>query len=166
MGGFGFNFLPQMFGRVVIRRIGGQLVDRELIRMFCEKAACLSAGVIPGPILDQDHRAGDLLQQTGQKDLVGDAVEAFITIQPVEASRKELDQPKDFLAFAQSAGLDLRLTTFWRPGIGKRAPLGKTHLIFRENRASFPLGLGQQGGPHRLDPGFARGFIQMIRHNA
>ena len=68
----------------------------------------------------------------------------FGTIQPVKAPRKELDQPKNLIPCAQPAGFDQRLTALQGPGIGKRASLGKTHLILDELTSFDTVGMAIQ----------------------
>ena len=71
----------------------------------------------------------DLGQHLSQEGLITFSVELARVTFVEESARKVVDQAKDFVAFAQTAGFDGGLLPFTGPGITERPPLGKTGLV-------------------------------------
>jgi hypothetical protein len=121
------------------------------------------AGMVSGAILDQDDVLLSLVQDFSQKGGIAAAGEAFGLALPEEAPGDVVDQAKDFVAFAFTAGHDERLLAFGRPGVTERTPLGETGFIAEENQRTFLLSEAHNGRPRLLVPLRACRFIQVIR---
>jgi hypothetical protein len=119
---------PQL-DRIVVWRVRRQLVDREAFFVLFEKGAGGLAGMVPSTILDEKDRAGDLRKQVEQKGLVAVPLKALFGSLVDQATTEELNGAKDFVAFAQAGGGDLRLASSASPGIGQRSPQGKAGFI-------------------------------------
>ena len=104
------------------------MVNDELLGVLLEEIPSGLAGMVACTILDQDKWAGDLVQQVLQKDLVAVTVEALLNALVVEPTREEFDHPKFLVAFADAAGLDMRLLSFGCPGIAQRSHWAKLTL--------------------------------------
>jgi hypothetical protein len=71
-----FDLLPELFNRVVVRRIGWQLDALQPCRLLGEEGWGLGAGMILRPILNEDDGVRGLRQDTCEKGNVGDRVKA------------------------------------------------------------------------------------------
>jgi len=58
-----FDLLPQVLDRVVVWRVGRQLVDNETFFMLLKERTSSFAGMITSAILDQEDFARDLRKQ-------------------------------------------------------------------------------------------------------
>jgi hypothetical protein len=115
---FGFHFLPQVFDRIVVWRVGRQLINDQSVFVLFDEVAGGFAGVIPGTILDQDDEARELREQILKKGLVAVAVEPFFDPFVNQLAAEELHGAKDLVTFTQSSGFDLGLLADRRPGVG------------------------------------------------
>ena len=100
MGLLLFDLLPELFNRIVVRRIGRQLDDLQPCRLLGEEGFRLRAGVILCPILSEDDGLRGLLQDTREKGNVGGGVEATVLPLIKEVPGEVIDQAEDFVAFA------------------------------------------------------------------
>src|SRR4029453_9095020 len=83
-----------------------------------------------------------------------------------ETPREIFNRSKDFVAFALATGRDLRLPATARPRITQGAPLRKAGLIFKTDQPLATRGRPDNRRPLLLQPGEARGRVEMIRHKA
>src|SRR5262245_23265931 len=79
-----------------------------------------------------------------------------------KAPGKVVNETKDFVRLAFTAGRDLGLLAFGRPRVAQRAPLGKTGLIAKEQQGLALLGLAENLGPSSMTPLEAFGLIEVI----
>src|SRR5438132_7911977 len=159
-----FRLLPQIFNRIIVRRIRRQRVLCDPIGMHSKKLLGRLAAVIPCPIMDEKEVLGGLRHDRLQERLI-----TFRGEPPLDALREQtpgeiVNGPKHLVAFALAAGRDLRLMAPACPGIAQRAPLGKAGLILKQDQTFTPLGGAQNRGPFVLQPGLAAGGAEMIRH--
>src|SRR5215210_9530189 len=143
MGGFGFDFLPKVLDRIVVGRVGRQLVDGQTFFVLLEKFTSGFAGVVTSAVLDEDDRASDLRKQITQKGLVAIRLKALFGSLINQATAEEFDGAKDLVAFAQPAGWDLWLASSASPGIGQGPPQGEAGFVAKEQRGAFLLRLLQ-----------------------
>ena len=127
-----FDFLPQLFNRVEIGRVGWQLFNGQAPLVRLEKHLHRSARMITGAILDHDEVLLGLREHIEQKCRITLRIEAprmrFVEKLPGE----RVNEAKDFVAFALATGRHLRLLAFGSPRVTQRAPLGKTGLITKQ----------------------------------
>src|SRR5690554_4130765 len=71
VSGLRIDFLPKILDRIVVGRVGRQLVDGETVFVPRKKFPGGFAGVVTSAILDQDHRSGDLRKEVAQERLIG-----------------------------------------------------------------------------------------------
>ena len=76
MRGLLFHFLPQVLDRIEVRRVGGQLFNRQAIFVRLEKRLHRLARVITGAILNHDQVLRRLRHDIEQKRRVALRVEA------------------------------------------------------------------------------------------
>jgi len=129
MRGLFFDITPEIFNRIVIGRITGQLEDGEAVGMLSEELLGFLGGMVGSTILYQENRYGGLFEERGDESDVAIGIEAPLNALIKELPGKEINQAEGFVAFALTGGFDSRLLTFARPGITERPPLGKTSFI-------------------------------------
>ncbi|MDY7077768.1 MAG: hypothetical protein SXV54_12680 [Chloroflexota bacterium] len=98
--------LPQELDRVVVWRIGRKLKDRETILVCFQESSGDLAGVVLGPILDEDHVLHGLVEYLAQKELVSLRVEALFQALVEESSREKINCAEHLVAFAFARYLD------------------------------------------------------------
>ena len=156
------DLLPELFNRIVVRRIGRQLDDLQPCCLLGEEGFRLRAGVILRPILNEDDGLRGLRQDTREKGNVGGGVEATVLPLIKEVPREVVDQAEDFIAFALATRLNLGLLAAPRPGIRERAPLRERRFIAKQQQGLPLFGTAQYLGPRRSAPRLPFGFIKMI----
>src|SRR4030095_2648753 len=166
MGRSLLRLLPQVFNRIVVRRIRRQRLYGDTIAMGCQKSLGCCTGVVPCPIMDEKQGLRGLHHEHLQEPLVTVRVKPTLDALIKQAARDILNGAKHFVAFALATGFDLGLLPAPRPRVAQRAPLGKTVLILKENQALMSLGGAQNPGPFLLEPVLAPCGIEMIRHKA
>src|SRR5215475_8647376 len=162
MGVLLFDLLPELFNRVVVRRIGRQLDDLQPCRLLGEEGCGLGAGMILRPILNEDDGLGGLRQDTREKGNVGGRVEATVLPLIKEVPREVVDQAEDFIAFALATRLYFGLLAAPRPSIRERAPLRERRFIAKQQQGLPLFGTAQYLGPRRGAPRLPFVFIKMI----
>ena len=123
------RFAPQILDRIIVRRVGGQLADRDTITMLLKELACGFAGMILGSVLDEKHRLTGLGHDLLDEGLVTGTVEPTVLTLIKQPSRKVLNEAEDFVALALAGRLDRGLLALIRPGPAQRPPLRKADLI-------------------------------------
>ena len=118
-----FDFLPQLFNRVEIGRVGWQLFNGQAPLVRLEKHLHRFARMITGAILDHDEVLLGLREHIEQK--------CRITLR-IEAPRMRFVEKLPGEIFALATGRHLRLLAFGSPRVTQRAPLGKTGLITKK----------------------------------
>lgn len=129
-----FNFLPQILNRIKVGRICGQLNLRYARGMRCKKLRPGFAGVIACPILKHEDMASSLCQDIEQKGGIAIRVEPLRMGFVEQASRKIVDEPKDLIGFAYTAGWDFGLVALASPRVAQGAPLSKPGLITEQSQ--------------------------------
>lgn len=66
---------PQILNRIKVRRIGGQLMNGQTVGLGSKKRLYGFAGVILGPILNEDHMLFGFGQDLAQEGLIAFRVE-------------------------------------------------------------------------------------------
>ena len=128
------HLLPQELDRVVVRRVGRQLKDRQPIFMFGKEGSGRLAGMILGPILNEDQMLRRLGQYLSQKRLIALRDEAIFLTMVEKASREKLNQPPDLVPLALARCLHHRRLSLERPGIAQGTPLSKADLISKQEQ--------------------------------
>ena len=160
-----FQVFPEELNRVVIRRVRRQLKDRQA-GLLSHELLQVFAGVILGPVVNQDNRLVGLGQDGQQIRLIRGRRKALATAVIKESSREILDRSEDFVALAFTGRFDDGLLTDRRPRVAQRAPLRETGFIFKQQQRPGAAGLRQNFRPRLLHPDLSRFFIQVIRHKA
>ena len=157
-----FGLAPEIFDRVVVRRIAGQLADRQTLQMLGKELFRRFGRVILGPVLDQKEVFRRLHQHAQQEGLVTVRVEFSVNPLMKQPSRKEFDQTERLVGFALARRLDRGRLTAPRPRIAQRPPLRETRFIPKQN-PGFPTAcLPQDLGPFLREPRLAARFVEMI----
>jgi hypothetical protein len=160
------HLFPQKLDRVVVRRVGRQLKDREPILMRGKERTGRLAGVILGSILNEDQMLRRLGQRLGQKRLIPLRVEALLLTMIEKPSRDQLDQTQHLVSFALAGRLDDGRFPLECPGIAQRAPLRKADLISEQDQRLLLLSQTLNLRPGGCPPLAAGLFVQMVRHKA
>src|SRR5436190_1190213 len=100
MGLLLFDLLPELFNRIVVRRMGRQLDALQPCRLLGEKGLRLRAGMILRPILNEDDGLRGWLQGTREQGKGGGGVEATVLPLIKAVPGAGIDQAEDLVAFA------------------------------------------------------------------
>ncbi len=122
------HLLPEALDRTEIRRIRGQLVDRQAISMLPIEGLEAATGMIRRVVLDQDDLALDDREHPAEEVPVGHRVELALKRSMVELASKAVEQARDPVGSADAAGPDRWLHPDRRPGVAEAAPLGEARL--------------------------------------
>lgn len=106
---------------------------RQPLLVSIEERLCCFAGVIPGPVLDEDEMLRRLVEDLAQKVLVTLGVEALSEALIEEVPGEKINQAEHFVSPALAGGFDDGLLTHRRPGVAQGAPLRKADLIAEQN---------------------------------
>jgi hypothetical protein len=157
-----FHFLPALFDRMVIRRVAWPLEDLKPGGLLGAEGSGLGAGVILGPILNQDHVWRGLLHHTREKGHVGGGVKATFLPLIQEASGEVISQPEDVIALAFAGRLALGLLAASGPGVCERAPLRERGCIANPQQGLSLFRETQNLWPRRGAPGLPLACIEML----
>jgi hypothetical protein len=160
-----FRLLPQVFNRIVVRRIRWQRMPRDTIGIGGKKLLGRLAGMLPCPIMDAKQMLLGLGQDRLHERLVRFRGETTLDALIKQAAREIRNSPQNFVALALTTGRDRGLLAASGPGGAQRAPLGKSGLILKEKQTPTPLGGAQNRRPFILQPGLTVGGIEMIRYD-
>jgi hypothetical protein len=134
MRGFLHDLLPQVFDRVEIRRVGGQLLNGQARRMGVEKLLHGLARMITRSILNHDDGAPSLRQHVEQKGRIAGRVQASLMSFVEKPAGEIVDQAKDFVALTFATGGHFGLLACGSLSIAERAPLGKAGFIAKQQQ--------------------------------
>src|SRR3972149_4484744 len=104
-------------------------MHRQTVNMSRKELLHHFTRMIPGAILQNDHRSLGSLQNRADKSLIAFRVELVGLPLGKERTRKILNEAPDLVGFALAAGRDRRLMPPPRPGVTQRTPLRKTTFI-------------------------------------
>jgi len=108
-----------MLDRIVVGRIGGQLIDAQAVGVRGDKLRGGGRRMVLGPILNEHERLVGLLQDGGQEGAIGGGGEALRLPMGEQSSRKIVDQAEDLVGFTLAVGRDERLLADGCLGIGE-----------------------------------------------
>ena len=152
MGGLLFEFPPQVFDRIEVRRITRQLKHGQAVGMRGEERAHGRAGVVTRPILDDEQRCSGVGHDVAKERLIGLARELCSLSLIEERSTKIVNEAHDLIRLPLATGFDFGLLTAFGPGVTQGAPLRETAFIAKQNHGPLRLGPRQQGGPGLCQP--------------
>jgi hypothetical protein len=156
------DLLPQMFDRVKIRRVGGQLLDGQARRMGVEKLVHGLACMIAGTVLHHDDVALSVRQHVEQKGRIAFRVEASLMHFVEKLAGERVDQAKDLVALAFATGGHFGLLAFGSSDIAERAPLGKAGFIAKEQQRLALPRVADNARPPGLTPLQPLGLMESL----
>ena len=132
-----FDFLPQLFNRVEIGRVGWQLFNGQAPLVRLEKRLHRFARMITGAILDHDEVLLGLREHIEQKCRITLRIEAprmrFVEKLPGE----RVNEAKDFVAFALATGRLPQAAGLWEPTCNSTSPIGQNWPHHQKVTAPF-----------------------------
>src|SRR5512145_2594075 len=159
-----FRLLPQIFNRIVIRRIRWQRIRREPLAVGRQKLLGRLAGMIPCSIMNEKQVLRGMSHDHGQEYLGTVRGESALNTLGKQSPREIVNSPKYLGALPLATGFDLGLLASARPGVTQRAPLCKAGCILKQDQTLPTLGSTQDLRPVFLEPGKPTRGVEMIRH--
>jgi hypothetical protein len=154
------------FNRIVIRRVGGQLIHLQSLGMLRHKRLDRSGGMVACPILDQNQRLFGALEKEQQKGTVALGRKSLGLPLIEQAATKILDQAQHFVAFALASRFHQRLLATFGPSLAQRAPLSKAGFIAKQQQRLRTSRLLHDARPGLTQPVLAARLVQMIGDKA